>query len=83
VLIAAGAGFVLIPRLPLIKVILYSQVANGVLLPFVLIFMLKLVNREAIMGEYRNSLVANVIAWGTSITLILLTVFWVVTIFRG
>ena len=83
VLIAAGAGFVLIPRLPLIKVILYSQVANGVLLPFVLIFMLKLVNRESIMGEYRNSLVANVIAWGTSITLILLTVVWVVTIFRG
>jgi Mn2+/Fe2+ NRAMP family transporter len=45
--------------------------------------MLKLVNREAIMGEYRNSLVANVIAWGTSITLILLTVFWVATIFHG
>lgn len=83
ILIAAGAGFVLIPRLPLIKVILYSQVANGVLLPFVLIFMLKLVNRESIMGEYRNSLIANVIAWGTSIIIILLTIVWVVTIFRG
>lgn len=83
VLIAAGAGFVLIPHLPLIKVILYSQVANGVLLPFVLIFMLKLVNREQIMGEYRNSLLVNLIAWGTSITIIGLTIVWVVTIFRG
>ena len=41
-LIVCGAGFVLIPRLPLLKVILLSQVANGVLLPFVLVFMLKL-----------------------------------------
>src|SRR5438067_8528419 len=73
-LIAAGAGCVLIPRLPLIKVILFSQVANGVLLPFVLVFMLLLVNRKEVMGEYRNSRTANVIAWGTAATIIALTV---------
>jgi Mn2+/Fe2+ NRAMP family transporter len=53
---------------------LFSQVANGVLLPFVLIFMLKLVNKTELMGSYKNSLLANVIAWGTSVIMIALTV---------
>src|SRR5215831_560064 len=73
-LILGGASFVLIPHLPLIKLILFSQVANGVLLPFVLIFMLKLVNKTDLMGSYKNSLIANVIAWGTSLVMIGLTV---------
>ncbi|HXR97279.1 MAG TPA: Nramp family divalent metal transporter [Terriglobales bacterium] len=79
-LIAAGAGFVLIPRLPLLKVIIYSQVANGILLPFVLVFMLLLVNREDVMGEYRNSLLGNIIAWGTSVAIVALTVLWIFTL---
>lgn len=65
-LIVCGAGFVLIPGLPLLKVILVSQVANGILLPFVLIFMLILINRERLMGEYKNGVVGNTIAVGTS-----------------
>jgi Mn2+/Fe2+ NRAMP family transporter len=73
-LIVCGAGFVLIPGLPLLKVILISQVANGVLLPFVLVFMLKLVNRERLMGEYRNGPWGNSIAWATSVVMIGLTV---------
>src|SRR6185312_597283 len=44
-LIGGGAGIVLIPHLPLLKFILYSQVANGMLIPFVLVYMLLLVNR--------------------------------------
>ena len=72
-LIVGGAGFVLIPHLPLIKLILFSQVANGVLLPFVLIFMLKLVNRPQLMGTYKNSRFANIVAWGTSAIMIVLT----------
>ncbi len=62
-LIVGGAGVVLIPHLPLLKIILLSQVANGVLLPFVLIFMLVLINRTRIMGEYRNRITGNTIAW--------------------
>jgi len=73
-LIAGGAAVVLIPRLPLLKFILFSQVANGVLLPFLLVFILILVNRKELMGEYRNSILANVIAWGTSVIIIVLTV---------
>src|ERR1051326_8854247 len=73
-LILGGASFVLIPHLPLIKLILFSQVANGVLLPFVLIFMLKLVNKTDLMESYKNSTWQNVIAWGTSAIMIGLTV---------
>lgn len=76
-LIVFGAGFVLIPGLPLLKVILISQVANGVLLPFVLIFMLKLINREHLMGEYRNGFWGNAIAGGTSVVMVALTVVMV------
>ncbi|HEU5412431.1 MAG TPA: Nramp family divalent metal transporter [Candidatus Angelobacter sp.] len=72
-LIVGGAGMVLIPRMPLIKLILFSQVANGILLPFVLIFMLRLVNKSELMGKYRNSRFANTVAWSTSIIMIGLT----------
>jgi NRAMP (natural resistance-associated macrophage protein)-like metal ion transporter len=82
-LIACGAGLVLIPRLPLIKVIIFSQVANGTLLPFLLIFMLKLVNKRELMGNYKNSTLANVIAWSTSAIMILLTIALLWTIFAA
>jgi Mn2+/Fe2+ NRAMP family transporter len=72
-LIAGGAGVVLIPHLPLLKIILLSQVDNGVLLPFVLIFMLILINRKRIMGEYKNRLLGNSIAWSTAIVVLILT----------
>jgi NRAMP (natural resistance-associated macrophage protein)-like metal ion transporter len=76
-LIAGGAGLVLIPKLPLIKLILYSQVVNGVLLPFVLIFMLKLINKPELMGTYVNSRLGNLIAGGTSVIMIGLTVIYI------
>lgn len=78
ILIAFGAGVVLLPKIPLIKIILYSQVVNGILLPFLLIFMLILVNKKDLMGEYKNSLGVNVAAWGTCAILIVLSLayFW-------
>jgi Mn2+/Fe2+ NRAMP family transporter len=82
-LIAVGAGVVLVPKLPLLKVILFSQVINGVLLPFVLVFMLVLINRKELMGDYRNSFLANIIAWGTSVTVIVMTVAMIWTSSTG
>jgi NRAMP (natural resistance-associated macrophage protein)-like metal ion transporter len=72
-LLAMGAAVVLIPNFPLIKVIIGSQVLNGVLLPVVLIFMLRLINRHELMGEYTNSRWFNVIAWLTAIIVISLS----------
>jgi NRAMP (natural resistance-associated macrophage protein)-like metal ion transporter len=78
ILIAAGAGVILTPNLPLIKIAILSQVVNGIVLPFVLIFMLLLVNKKELMGEYVNSHFYNVVAWATVIIMIGLTVayFW-------
>jgi len=72
-LIVSGAGFVLIPHLPLFKVIVLSQVANGILLPFVLFYMLSLINNKHVMHEYTNNKFQNIIAGATSVTMILLT----------
>src|SRR5271169_2649527 len=55
-LIVAGGAIILIPHAPLFKILLLSQVANGVWLPIVLIFILLLVNRKDLMGEYVNTL---------------------------
>ncbi len=65
-LIAAGASIVLIPNIPLVQVIILSQVLNGVLLPVVLIFMLRLINKHELMGKHTNSTLFNWIAWGTA-----------------
>ena len=73
ILIVAGAGVILTPNLPLIKISILSQVVNGIAIPFVLIFMLLLVNKRALMGDYVNSRAYNVIAWITTIVMILLS----------
>jgi NRAMP (natural resistance-associated macrophage protein)-like metal ion transporter len=73
-LIAIGAAFVLIPGLPLIQVIIATQFLNGVLLPVVLIFVLKLVNDRELMGEHTNNRVFNLLSYATTGVLILLTV---------
>ena len=62
-----------------VPIILLSQVANGILLPFVVIFMLQLTNREDIMGKYKNGRVFNFIAWTTCIVMIVLTVMLAIT----
>jgi NRAMP (natural resistance-associated macrophage protein)-like metal ion transporter len=69
-LLVLGAAVVLIPNFPLINVIIGSQVLNGVLLPVVLIFMLRLVNRRELMGKYTNSRWFNLVAWLTAIIVI-------------
>src|SRR5499433_1318614 len=43
ILIIAGGGVILTPGLPLVKISILSQVVNGAVLPFVLIFMLLLI----------------------------------------
>jgi Mn2+/Fe2+ NRAMP family transporter len=78
-LIAGGALTVLLlPDAQLINVAILSQVLNGMLLPLVIILMLLLINRSDLMGEHKNSLLWNVIAWGTSVIVIGMTVVYAV-----
>jgi NRAMP (natural resistance-associated macrophage protein)-like metal ion transporter len=72
-LIVIGAGAVIIPGAPLLAIIFYSQVLNGVLLPIVLVLMLLLINNKRIMGAWTNSPLFNVIAWATVVIVGVLT----------
>jgi NRAMP (natural resistance-associated macrophage protein)-like metal ion transporter len=81
-LIGVGAlTVILLSEAKQIPIILLSQVANGILLPFVLIFMLRLVNRDDLMGKYKNSRLFNYIAWVTCVVMIVLTLLLVVSTF--
>jgi NRAMP (natural resistance-associated macrophage protein)-like metal ion transporter len=73
-LIGAGALCVLWPGLPLVRVMVLSQVVNGLLLPPVLICMLRLVNRRDLMGEHVNSPAFNAVAWTTAGVVIALAI---------
>jgi Mn2+/Fe2+ NRAMP family transporter len=76
-MVLLGAGVVLLPRFPLITVMFLSQVVNGILLPFVLIFVLVLINKKQLMGDAVNGPVFNVIAWVTVVVMIVLTLLLV------
>src|SRR5437870_94760 len=73
-LIVAGGGLILLPHLPLIKIQLYSQALNGVAIAPVLIFMLLLVNKKDLMGDYVNSKLYNLVAWGLTAVMVMLSV---------
>jgi len=82
-LIVAGGAVILIPGIPLVKIIVLSQVVNGAVLPFVLIFMLFLINKKELMDEYVNKPAFNIIAWATTVIMIGLTVLLVYGTVRG
>jgi NRAMP (natural resistance-associated macrophage protein)-like metal ion transporter len=82
-LLFAGAAVVLIPNFPLVKFSILSQVLNGILLPVVLIFMLKLINKHELMGKYTNTRWLNAIAWITAIIVIALSLILVWNTLHG
>jgi Mn2+/Fe2+ NRAMP family transporter len=83
ILIIAGAGVILVPNLPLVKISILSQVVNGVAVPPVLVFMLLLVNKKELMGEYVNSRIYNITAWATTVIMTILSIAWFWTLRGG
>jgi Mn2+/Fe2+ NRAMP family transporter len=79
----AGAGVILIPGFPLVRAIIASQVINGALLPVVLIFMILLINKRSLMGEWANSRFYNAVAWVSVVIIIGLTLALVGITVRG
>ncbi len=82
-IIFVSAGAILVPGVPLLRIILLSQVMNGVLLPVVLIFMVRLINQQELMGEFVNGRVYNAVVWTTTVLLILLTLVMIATAVIG
>lgn len=76
-IITVGSIVVLvIPRELLFRLILFSQVINGMLVPIIMVFMLLLINNKRLMGEYTNSKPFNIIAWGTVGLVTVMTIAW-------
>jgi NRAMP (natural resistance-associated macrophage protein)-like metal ion transporter len=82
-LIAIGAGVVLIPGFPLVRMIVLSQVLNGMLLPFVLIPMVLLINKKDLMQEWVNPRWFNFVSWIVVVIMIGLTLAYAGITFRG
>ena len=81
--IVVGALVVMIPGMPLIAIMWVTQVINGVMLPFVLVFMLKLINDHTLMKGATNSRWQNVVAWSTTGIMMALTVGLIGSALRG
>lgn len=79
-LIAVGAAIAVIPGLPLIRVLLVTQVINGLLLPIVLFAIMKLVNDRDLMGVHVNGPAYNLGAWLTTIMVTLLSLLFILVI---
>jgi NRAMP (natural resistance-associated macrophage protein)-like metal ion transporter len=82
IILLIAMAIILIPNAPLIKITLWSQVINGLLLPVVLFSMILLVNNQEIMGKHVNRKFNNIIGWttvavlsGLSLTLIIQFIF--------
>ena len=81
-LIAVGAAIAIVPNLPLIRVLLVTQVINGLLLPIVLFAVLRLVNNREVMGEHVNGPIYNIAAWLTAIVVTVLSLLYIlITLF--
>jgi Mn2+/Fe2+ NRAMP family transporter len=82
-LVAVGAAIAVIPNLPLIRVLLVTQVINGLLLPVVLFAILRLVNDRELMGSHVNGPLYNVLAWATAIVVTILSLaFILITVIK-
>jgi Mn2+/Fe2+ NRAMP family transporter len=49
----------------------------------VLIFMLILINKKELMGEYTNSRLFNIVAWATTIIVVALSLAWMFASVKG
>jgi NRAMP (natural resistance-associated macrophage protein)-like metal ion transporter len=68
ILILIGGLTAMIPGIPQIKLLLFTQCVNGLLLPIILGAVVKLANNAEIMGKYKNGLVFNIFAWTITLT---------------
>jgi NRAMP (natural resistance-associated macrophage protein)-like metal ion transporter len=81
-MIALGAALVMFPSAPLIPIMYFSQVLNGIVLPVILFFMVRLINDPEVMGAHVNGRISNILTWCTVIILSILSIFTAFTAIR-
>jgi Mn2+/Fe2+ NRAMP family transporter len=77
-MIVLGAGVVMIPGAPLIPIMYFSQVLNGLVLPIILFLMIRLINDRSVMNDMVNGTLTNVLTWCSALILSFLSI---VTVF--
>jgi Mn2+/Fe2+ NRAMP family transporter len=82
-MVALAAAIVLVPNLPLVRITLYVEAGNALVLPLVLGFLLVMANDKKILGDRRNSLLGNVVAIGISAICICLGFWYAILTFTG
>jgi len=81
--VGGGALFVLTPGLPLLSVMFLAAVLNGLLLPFILVFVMLLARDEALMGPLRSGWKLACLGWGLTVILVVMSVVFVVATLTG
>jgi len=82
-IIAMGAVSILLPGISLVKVMFWSQVINGLLLPVILVVILILANDKRTMGRFVNGRIYNTLCWVSVAALTIISLFYVGTLFLG
>ena len=54
---------VLIPNIDLFSILIWSQVINGIFIPLILFYIVRLCNDPEVMGSYTNSTLYNLICY--------------------
>jgi NRAMP (natural resistance-associated macrophage protein)-like metal ion transporter len=78
-LVVLGATVAMMPGLSLIRVLIVTQVINGILLPVILVAVLKLVNNRELMGAHVNGPIYNIAAWLTTIIVSALSIMVIIS----
>jgi NRAMP (natural resistance-associated macrophage protein)-like metal ion transporter len=78
-IIALGAAVVMFPSMPLFPIMYFSQVLNGIVLPVILFFMVRLINNSSVMGDQVNGRLSNISTWCTVVILSILSLYTAVT----
>jgi Mn2+/Fe2+ NRAMP family transporter len=81
VLVILGALVAMIPGLPLFTVLILVQILNGILLPIILVFIVRLASNKEIMGRYAIGPVYKVFAWGTVVVITTAVALMLITTF--
>jgi NRAMP (natural resistance-associated macrophage protein)-like metal ion transporter len=72
--IVIGAGVALLPGFNPINAMIVSQIVNGMLLPIILYFMLKLINNKKVMGAHTNGPIYNTAVWFMAFCLVVFSI---------
>lgn len=83
VLIVVGAVVALIPNVPQIKLLIFTQSVNGILLPFLLTAIVLLASNREIMGDLRNSFIYSCAAWLITAVITVLSILLIGTTLLG